>query len=95
LELRLAKAIGRPELSPAFAPRLAARIAAERRAPRFRHLARILNWTGYLSLASAAGYLIQQLPHAATWIGLAAFAGSAVFGVWEAGKALRHNYGHR
>jgi anti-sigma factor RsiW len=95
LDLRLSKAITRPALSPAFARRLAARISGERRAPRFRWLPRMLDGIGYLSVAAAAGCLIQQLPHAGTWIGLAALAGSAAFGLWETGKALRGNYGHR
>jgi hypothetical protein len=55
----------------------------------------VLDGIGYLSLVSAAGYLIQQLPHAGSWIGLTALAGSAVFCLWETGKALRANYGHR
>jgi anti-sigma factor RsiW len=95
LDLRLAKSLVRPALSPAFAAHLAARIAIERRTPQFRWLPRILDAIGYLSLASAAGNLIQQLPHAATWIGMAALAGSAAFGLWETGKALRTTYGHR
>jgi anti-sigma factor RsiW len=95
LDLRLSKSLTRPSLSPAFDARLAARIAAERRAPRLRWLPRILDGIGYLSLASAAGYLIQQLPHAGAWVGLAALAGSAAFGFWETGKALRATYGHR
>ena len=95
LDLRLTKSLVRPSLSPAFAGRLAARMAVERRSPRLRWLPRILDGIGYLSLASAAGYLIQQLPHAGTWVGLAALAGSAVFGLWETGKALRTTYGHR
>jgi anti-sigma factor RsiW len=95
LELRLAESLPRPALSPQFAAHLAARIAAERRAPKMRWLPRILDGIGYLSLASAGGYLIQQLPHAGTWVGLAALAASAAFGLWETGKALRGNYGHR
>jgi anti-sigma factor RsiW len=95
LDLRLKKSLLRPELSPAFAPRLAARIAVERRAPQFLWIPRILDAIGYLSLASAAGYLIQQLPHAGIWVGLAALAASAAFGLWETGKALRTTYGHR
>ena len=95
LERRLSNSLVRPSLSPAFAGRLAARIAVERRTPQFRRLPRILDGIGYLSLASAAGCLIQQLPHAGTWIGLAALAGSAAFGLWETGKALRTTYGNR
>ena len=95
LELRLAKSLTAPSLSQAFAPRLAARIAAERRAPQFRWLPRILNGIGYLGMATAAGYLLQQLPHAADWVGLTALAACAAFGVWEMGKALRQTYGHR
>jgi anti-sigma factor RsiW len=95
LDLRLAKSLVRPPLSPAFGSRLAARIAAERRAPRLQWLPRVLNGIGYLSMASAAGYLIQQLPDAATWIGMAALTASAAFALWETGKALRTNYGHR
>jgi len=95
LDLRLAKSLVRPTLSPAFAGRLAARIASERRAPQFHKLPRILDGIAYLSLASAAGYLIQQLPHSAAWIGLAALAGSAAFALWEAGKALSITYGQR
>jgi anti-sigma factor RsiW len=95
LDLRLSKSLARPALSADFAAHLAARIAEQRHAPRLRWLPRVLDGIGYLSLASAAGYLLQQLPHAGTWIGLAALAGSAVFGIWETGKALRTNYGHR
>jgi anti-sigma factor RsiW len=95
LDLRLAKSLAAPSLSPAFAPRLAARIAAERRAPQFRWLPRILNGIGYLGMATASGYLLQQLPHAADWVGLTVIAASAAFGVWEMGKALRATYGHR
>jgi anti-sigma factor RsiW len=95
LDLRLAKSLTAPSLSPAFALRLAARIAAERRAPQFRWLPRILDGIGYLGLAAAAGYLLQQLPHATDWVGLTVIAASAVFGVWEMGKALRATYGHR
>ena len=95
LDLRLAKSLPRPALSPAFAPRLAARIAEQRRAPRHPWLPRILDGIGYVSLASAAGCLLRQLPHADTWIGMAALTASAAFGLWETGKALRANYGHR
>jgi anti-sigma factor RsiW len=95
LDLRLAKSLARPTLSPAFHANLAARIAVERRAPQFLWLPRTLDAVGYLSLASAAGYLIQQLPHAATWVGLVSLAASAAFGIWETGKALRTTYGHR
>ena len=96
LDLRLAKSLAAPSLSPAFGPRLAARIAAERRAPQFRWLPRILNGIGYLGMATASGYLLQQLPHAADyWVGLTVIAASAAFGVWEMGKALRATYGHR
>ena len=95
LELRLAKSLTQPALSPAFAPRLAARIAAERRAPEFFWLPRILNGIGYLGMAAAAGYLLQQLPHSADWVGITVVAACAAFGVWEMGKALRTTYGHR
>ena len=95
LDLRLSQSLPRPALSPQFAAHLAARIAEQRRSPRLLWLPRILDGIGYLSLASAAGCLIQQLPHAGTWIGLAALAASAAFGLWETGKALRGNYGHR
>jgi anti-sigma factor RsiW len=95
LDLRLAKSFVRPALSAAFAGRLAARIAVERRAPQFVWLPRILDGIGYLSLASAAGYLLQQLPHSGAWIGMAALAASAGFGLWETAKALRTTYGHR
>ena len=95
LDLRLAKSLPRPALSPAFAAHLAARIAEQRRAPRLLWLPRILDGIGYLSLASAAGYLLQQVPHAGAWIGLAALAASVAFGFWETGKALRSSYGHR
>jgi anti-sigma factor RsiW len=95
LDSRLARAIPQSALSPAFARHLAARMAAQRHAPRFRRLTSVLDWIGYLSLAYAAGRLIQQLPHAATWIGLTGLAASAAFGLWESGKALRGNYGHR
>ena len=67
----------------------------ERRAPKQPWLPRILDGIGYLSLASAAGCLIQQLPHAGIWVGLTALAASAAFGIWETGKALRATYGHR
>ncbi|HUE04536.1 MAG TPA: zf-HC2 domain-containing protein [Bryobacteraceae bacterium] len=95
LDLCLSRSIARPVLSTAFAPRLAARMAEQRRAPQFRWLPRILDGIGYLSLASAAGCLIQQLPHPGIWIGLTALAGSAAFGLWETGKALRDSFGHR
>jgi anti-sigma factor RsiW len=95
LDLCLAKSLTAPSLSPAFAPRLSARIAAERPAPHFRWLPRILNGIGYLGMATAAGYLLQQLPHATDWVGLIVIAASAAFGVWEMGKALRATYGHR
>jgi anti-sigma factor RsiW len=95
LDLRLTKSLVRPALSPAFYAKLAARIAVERRAPQFVWIPRTLDAVGALSLATAAGYLIQQLPHAATWVGLVALAASAAFGLWETGKALRTTYGHR
>ena len=95
IELRLAKSLTQPALSPAFAPRLAAPIAAERRAPQFFWLPRILNGIGYLGMAAAAGYLLQQLPHATDWVGMTALTACAAFGVWEMGKALRTTYGHR
>jgi anti-sigma factor RsiW len=95
LDLCLSRSIARPAISPAFAPRLAARMAEQRRAPRFRWLPRILDGIGYLSLASAAGYLLQQLPHPGIWIGLVALGGSAAFGLWETGKSLRGSFGHR
>jgi len=95
LDLRLSKSLARPSLSPAFAGRLASRIAVERRAPRQPWLPRILDGIGYLSLASAAGFLIQQLPNAGIWVGLAVLGASAAFGLWETGKALRATYGHR
>jgi anti-sigma factor RsiW len=95
LDLRLSKSFPRPALSPAFAARLAARMEQQRHAPRLLWLPRILDGIGYLSLASAAGCLIQQLPHPGTWIGLAALAASAAFCLWETGKALRAAYGHR
>ena len=93
LDLRLAKSLAVPSLSPAFGPRLASRIAAERRAPQFRWLPRILDGIGYLGMATAAGFLLQQLPHAA--VGVTIIAASSAFGVWEMGKALRETYGHR
>jgi anti-sigma factor RsiW len=92
LDLRLAKSLARPALSPQFAAHLAARIAVERRHPQFRRLPRILNDIGYLSMAAAAICLLQQLPHARVWIALAA---SAAFTLWQTGKALRATYGHR
>ena len=95
LDLRLAKSLTQPTLSPSFAGRLAARIAAQPRAPQFRWIPRILDGIGYLSMAAAAGYLLQQLPHAADWVGLTVLAASAAFGIWETGKALRATYGHR
>jgi anti-sigma factor RsiW len=95
LDLRLAKSLSAPALSPAFDQRLAGRIAAQRRSPEFRWLPRILNGFGYLSIATAAGCLIQQLPHAGAWVGTLALAASAAFGVWETGKALKSTYGHR
>jgi anti-sigma factor RsiW len=93
LDQRLAKSLAAPSLSPAFAPGLAARIAAERRAPQFLWLPRILDGIGYLGVATAAGYLLQQLPHAA--VGVTVIAACAAFGLWETGKALRATYGHR
>ena len=95
LDLRLSRSLARPALSPAFHANLATRIAVERHAPRFLWIPRTLDAIGALSLASAAGYLIQQLPHAATWVGLVSLAASAAFGLWETGKALRTTYGHR
>jgi len=95
LDLRLARSLVKPALSPAFTANLAARIAVERRKPQFRYLPRILDTIGYLSVASAAGYLIQQLPNAGAWVGMACLAASAAFGVWKMGKALRTTYGHR
>jgi anti-sigma factor RsiW len=95
LDLQLERALAGPVLSPAFGPRLAARIAEQRRAPRFRRLPRVLDWIGYLSLALVSGQLIRQLPHAGGWIALAAMAGSAAFSFWETGRALRGNFGHR
>ena len=95
LDLVLARSIARPALSPAFGHRLAVRIQGERPAPRFRRLPRVLDWIGYLSLAFLAGRLLQQLPHAGDWVALASVAGCMAFGLWETGKALRHNYGHR
>jgi anti-sigma factor RsiW len=93
LDLRLAHSLNQPLLSPAFASRLAARIAAERRAPQFGWLPRILDGIGYLGMATAAGYLLQQLSHAA--VGVTVIAACAAFGAWEMGKALRETYGHR
>jgi anti-sigma factor RsiW len=95
LDRQLARVLPQPALSAAFTTQLGARIAAQGRGPRFRRLPRVLDGIGYLSLASAAGLLLQQVPHAGIWIGLAALAGSAAFGVWESGKALRHNFGRR
>jgi len=95
LDLLLARSISPPALSPAFGHRLAARIAGQRQAPRFRRLPRVLDWIGYLSLAFLAGRLIQQLPHASDWIALVSVAGCMAFGLWETGKALRDNFGHR
>lgn len=95
LDVRLAESLVPPELSPAFASRLAACIAGQRRPPRLLWLPRILDGVGYISVAAAAGFLLQQLPHAGTWIGTAAFAASAAFGIWETGKALRGSVGHR
>ena len=93
LDLRISRSIPRPALSPEFAWLLAARIAEARHSPRVRWLPRMLDWTGYLCLAAAAGYLIQELPHSGNWVGLAALAGSAAFSLWETGKVLRDNFG--
>jgi anti-sigma factor RsiW len=95
LDLRLAKSLAAPSLSPEFAGRLAARIAAEPRAPRFHWLPRALDAIGFLGIAAAAGCLLQQLPHAGDWVGLVTLAASAAFALWETGKALRTSYGHR
>ena len=95
LDRRLARSIPQQALSPAFGHRLAARISQQRQVPQFRRLPLVLDWIGYLSLAYAASRLIQQLPHAGAWITVIGVAGSAAFGLWETGKALRHNYGHR
>jgi len=95
LDRLLARSIPRPALSPAFGHRLAVRIAGERPAPRFRRLPRVLDWIGYLGLAFLAGRLLEQLPHAGDWVALASLAGCMAFGLWETGKALRSNYGHR
>ena len=95
LDLRLARSMAQPVLSPNFATQLAARIAVEQRKPQFRRLPRILDAIGYLSIATAAGYLLQQLPQSGAWIGTVVLTGSIGFGVWEMGKALRTTYGHR
>lgn len=95
LDLRLAKSLLQPALSPNFASQLAARIAVEQRKPPFRRLPRVLDAIGYLSIATAAGCLLQQLPQSGAWIGTAALAASITFGAWEMGKALRITYGHR
>ncbi|MEI9976235.1 MAG: hypothetical protein WDO73_31830 [Ignavibacteriota bacterium] len=95
LDLRLAKSLVKPTLSPAFAGQLAARIAAESRKPQFHYLPRILNAIGYLSIATASGYLLQQLPDAGAFLGIASLTASIGFGVWQMGKALRTTYGHR
>jgi anti-sigma factor RsiW len=95
LDLRIAKSLAQPTLSPAFAANLSARIAVERRTPQSRRLPAILDAIGYLSIAATAGYLIQQLPHAGQWMGLGVLASSAAFCLWETGKALRTTYGHR
>jgi anti-sigma factor RsiW len=95
LDLRLTKSLPRPSLSPAFAGNLAARIAVEHRAPRFRRVARVLDTIGYLSLATAGGFLIEQLPHAGQWIGQVVVVSSAAFCLWQMAKALRTTYGHR
>jgi anti-sigma factor RsiW len=95
LDLRLAKSLAAPSLSAAFDQRLAGRIALQRRTAELRWLPRILDGIGYLSMATAAGWLIQQLPHNGVWIGTIALAASAAFGVWETGKALKATYGHR
>jgi anti-sigma factor RsiW len=95
LDLRLARSLPRPALSAVFASRMAARIARHRHIRRFQRLPRVLDCIGYLSLAFAAGCLLEQLPHAGIWIGLATLAGSAAFGLWESGKALRQTFSHR
>jgi anti-sigma factor RsiW len=95
LDLRLAQTVAHPALSPAFEAQLAARIAQAARPSHVPWLPRVLDWTGYLSLAAAGAYLLQQLPHAADCIGLTALAASAVYSLWQTGKALRHNFGHR
>jgi len=95
LDLRLAKSIAAPSLSPEFPGRLAARIAAEPRPREFRRLPRVLDAIGCLGIAATAGYLLQQLPHAGDWVGLVTLAASAAFALWETGKALRTTYGHR
>jgi anti-sigma factor RsiW len=95
VDLLLTRSLTPPALSPAFGPRLASRIAAQRQAQRFRRLPRVLDSIGYLSLAFLAGRLIQELPHAGDWMALFSVAGCMAFGLWETGKALRSNYGHR
>jgi anti-sigma factor RsiW len=95
LDLRLAKSLPRPALSPQFTAHLAARIAIaggrnQRRHSQFRSLPRILDGIGYLSMAAAAVCLMQQLPHAGVWIALTA---SAAFTLWQTGKALWGAYG--
>jgi anti-sigma factor RsiW len=95
LERRLSRSLPQPAVSAAFGNRLAAEIARQRYAPRFRRLPLVLDWIGYLSLAYAASRLIEQVPHAGVWISLAGGAGAAVFSLWETGKALRSSYGHR
>ena len=95
LDFRLAKSLPRPTLSHAFAENLAARIAVEQRTPRFRRITRALDTIGYVSLATAAGFLIEQVPHASQWIGQIIVVSSAAFCLWQMAKALRTTYGHR
>jgi anti-sigma factor RsiW len=95
LDLRLTNLRPSPALSPEFAAHLAARIAVEGQPRQLRWLPRMLDGVGYISMAAAAVYLMQQVPHAASWLGLTALAGSAAFTVWQTGKALRSTYGHR
>jgi anti-sigma factor RsiW len=95
LDRKLTRSLPRPALSPAFGPRLAGRLAVARHGPWFRRFPLVLDSVGYLSLAFLCGRLIEQLPHAGAWLALAASAGSVVFSLWETGKALRGNYGHR
>lgn len=95
LDLRLAKSLDRPALSPQFAGTLAARIAAEPRRRRLLWLPRILNGVGYLGMAAAGGYVLQQLPHSGDWVGVVVLSACSAFGAWQTGKALRENYVHR
>ena len=94
LDLRLAKTLIAPALSPVFDARLAARLTAHSsgQSARYRWLPRTLDTVGYASLAAVAVYFLQQAPGAGIAVAVAA---SAAFTLWQTGKAVRSSFVHR